>query len=263
LSRFSELFGGYGPIIGMIHLPPLPDYDHSPGIDAIIDSALRDLRVLRDHNFNGVLIENEYDRPHRVRALPATIEYMTCVTETVVMERGRVAVGCEILLNDPAASLAVAKAAGASFIRTDYFVDRMARTEYGEFHIDPDGLLAQRASLDATDILILADIQVKYATMLEERTLTESAALATRHCADAIVVSGNATGDAPTVGELVEARKGAGVPVIIGSGLDALNAASLLPVCDGAIVGTALMTDRCVDSDKARPLMEQISRIRT
>lgn len=257
MNRFAGLFGDRRPIIGMIHLPPLPDYDESPGLNAIIDSALRDLSVLRQHGFHGALIENEYDRPHRVRATPETVEAMTRVTETLVAERGQLAVGCEILLNDPVASLDVASAAGASFIRTDYFVDRMARPDYGEFDIDPDGLLAHRESLGTAQVLILADIQVKYATMLEDRSLRQSAALATRHGADAIVVSGSATGDAPSLAELTLAVEGAGVPVVIGSGLDQSNAAALLAACDGAIVGTALMTERSVDSHKARELMAQ------
>lgn len=260
MNRFSALFGNRRPIIGMIHLPPLPDYRESPGLDAVVASALSDLRILQEHGFDGVLLENEYDRPHRVRAEPETIEAMIRVTEAVVAERRNVQVGCEILLNDPIASLSVASAAGASFVRTDYFVDRMSRPEYGEFDIDPEGLLAHRESLGASDVLILADIQVKYATMLERRTLTESASLATQHDADAIVVSGSATGDAPSTTELSQATEGAGVPVIIGSGLDQGNAVTLLAACNGAIVGTALMTDRSVDPRKVEQLMTRIGR---
>lgn len=263
MSRFSELFPGCKPIIGMIHLPPLPDYVKSPGMDAIVESALGDLRVLEECHVDGVLIENEYDRPHRVLATPETVHAMTQVTEAVVAASHRIVVGCEILLNDPRASLDVARAAGASFIRTDYFVDRMSRPEYGEFAIDPEGLLDYRVSIDAADVLVLTDIQVKYATMLEDRTLAESAALATARQADAIVVSGSATGSAPVPDELIAAGRGAGVPVIIGSGLDATNAVSLMPLCDGAIVGTALMRDRRVDSGRVTSLLHQVNRVRT
>src|SRR3989304_4249380 len=54
--------------------------------------------------------------------------------------------------------------AGASFIRTDYFVDPMERPEHGgPMRIDPEGLLRYRRSLDADSILILADVQGKNA----------------------------------------------------------------------------------------------------
>ena len=100
---------------------------------------------------------------------------MTRITRALVQESESVIVGCEILLNDPKASLAVAAAAGAAFIRTDYFVDRMTRPEFGEFHIDPDALIAYRREIGAEHIMILADIQVKYATMVEPRPLKDSA----------------------------------------------------------------------------------------
>jgi membrane complex biogenesis BtpA family protein len=262
MSRFRELFPAHKPIIGMIHLPPLPDYPGSPGIDAIVAGAVADMQVLQQFEIDGVLVENEYDRPHRIKATPETVAAMTQVTRAVVENSGSVIVGCEILLNDPRASLDVAMAAGAQFIRTDYFVDRMSRPEYGEFDIDPEELLAYRDTIGAAEILLLADIQVKYATMLQQRTLAESAKLATQHRADAVVISGNASGDAPTAKDLVDAKSASGVPVIIGSGLRADNAQALLSCCDGAIVGTALMMDEHVDAEKVRQLMENVTRPR-
>ncbi len=244
----------------MIHLPPLPNYQGSPGIEAIIKSALNDLKILEQHGIDGALIENEYDRPHQVLASASTIEAMKQVSKALVEASTSCIIGCEILLNDPKASLDVAKFAGAKFIRTDYFVDRMSRPEYGIFDIDPDGLIDYRKSIGGDDILIMADIQVKYATMLDERTIAQSAVLATLHHADAIVVSGKATGSAPIINDLKKAKAGAGVPVIIGSGFDAQNGAELLSHCDGAIVGTAVMQDRIVNDDKVRQLITALGK---
>src|SRR3989304_4388756 len=89
--------------------------------------------------------------------------------------------------------------AGASFIRTDYFVDPMERPEHGgPMRIDPEGLLRYRRSLDADSILILADVQVKYARMLVNRSLAASARPAREAGADAVVVPGHATGEHPS-----------------------------------------------------------------
>ena len=260
MTTFKELFPKATPIIGMIHLPALPDYDASPGIDAVIESALRDLSIYEKYGVDGLLIENEYDRPHRVEASDETIEAMIAVTDAVITARETCVVGVEILLNDPIASLDVAKATGADFIRTDYFVDRMSRPEYGEFKIDPEGLINYRKSINGEDILIMADIQVKHAEMLDDRTLEQSAALATKYQAEALVVSGTATGRAPDLAEIDAAMEGAGVPVIIGSGLDHHNAVELLNHCNGAIVGTALMTDKVVDDEKVQKLMSLLGK---
>lgn len=244
----------------MIHLPPLPGYLESKGIDHAIGHAVADLHVLEEAGVDGILIENEYDRPHRVSAEPETIAAMTAITRAVVQESNRVVVGCEILLNDPKASLAVARMSGASFIRTDYFVDAMTRPGYGEFAIDADDLIVYRSAIDADDILILADIQVKYATMIRKRPLRESAQLASEKQADAIVVTGDLTGEAPVIEHLREAASGVAAsgretPVLIGSGLDADNAKTLLAGCHGAIVGTALMRDQAVDPESVSRLM--------
>ena len=261
MNRFRNVFKASKPIIGMIHLPPLPDYDGSPGIEAIIDSALNDLKILESYGIDGALIENEYDQPHRVKATPETIIAMTEVTKAVVEASNKCVIGVEILLNDPIASLDIAKKAGAQFIRTDYFVDPMSRPDHGDFEIDPVGIIEYRHSIEADQILILADIQVKYAKMLINRTMEQSASLAEQHFADAVVVSGHETGDKPLISDLDAARRGCNIPVIIGSGTDASNAKGLLSHCHGTIVGTALMKDNIVNAENTNKLVSALGRV--
>lgn len=263
-GRFRDLFGQAHPIIGVIHLPPLPGYPASPGLDEVTAHALADLGALVAGGVDGVLVENDGDQPHAVIAAPETIAAMTIVARALVDAAPAMPIGVEILLNDPRASLAAAMAAGARFIRTDYFVDRMTRPEYGgEMAIDPQGLMAYRRRLNADDVLVLADVQVKHARMIEPRPLAESADLARRHAADAIIVTGHLTGVPPDPDEVRAARQGAGdVPVLIGSGLDDANAAALVAGADGAIVGTSLKTGQAVDASKVRRLMERVREAR-
>lgn len=253
------MFGPEKTIIGVIHLPPLPGYRNSPGLDAIVGKALSDLEALEAGPVDAVLVENENDKPHRVEASSDTVAAMTRVTRELVVRAHRCRVGVEILLNDPEASLAVALCAGASFIRTDYFVDPMERPEHGgAMHIDPEALMAYRRRIGAGDVFVLADIQVKYARMLEARSLSQSAELARRHGADAVVVTGSETGDPPNVDAIRQAKSGArDVPVLIGSGLTAANARELLRASDGAIVGTSLKTGDHIDATKVAELLDE------
>ena len=183
------------PVIGVIHLPPLPGYPGSPGLEGVIAHALADLATYRVGALDGVLVENEHDQPHRIEAGRETIAVMTAVTRELVAASRTLPVGIEILLNDPEASLAVALAAGASFVRTDYFVDEMTRPEYGAMRIAPEAVIAYRAAIGADGVLVLADIQVKYAEMVRPRPLAESARIAREAGADGIVVSGTRTGE--------------------------------------------------------------------
>ncbi len=162
MSGYLELFWRPKPIIGVIHLPPLPGYAESPGVEGVVEKALLDLAALEEGGVDGVLVENESDRPHQVEASAETVATMTRVACELTRASRRVVVGVEILLNDPEASLGVAHASGSRFIRTDYFVDPMERPEYGgEMKIDPEGLLSCRERIGAENVLIFADIQRK------------------------------------------------------------------------------------------------------
>ena len=259
MSRFHDVFGVRRPIIGVIHLPPLPGYEASPGLGEVLKKALRDLSALEHGGAHGALIVNDEDHPHTVKASPETIATMTRVTGEMVHAATGSRIGIQLLLNDPHASLAVARTAGASFIRTDYFVDPMARPEYGPMAIDPAGLIEYRDRIDAHDVLILADIQVKYARLLETRTLAESAGQAMSCAADAVLVTGTRSGEPPTRREVVDAKRGAGrCPVLIGSGLDLNNLPDLLSIADGAVVGTSLKTAAYVDPVKVGALMRAV-----
>jgi membrane complex biogenesis BtpA family protein len=257
---FRQLFTSPKPIIGVIHLPALPGYPDSPGLDAVLDKAVNDLSALERGGVDGVLVENFADRPFRLKARPETVAAMTRVVRGLVLTAKTAVIGVEVLLNDPAASLAVAKMAGAGFMRTDFFVDPMERPEFeGQMDIDPEGLMSYRRSIGADDVLVLADIQVKFATMLVDRSLAESARLAAHHGADAIGVTGNETGDPPSASTVEQAKSGAGAcPVLVGSGLDVANASMLMAAADGAIVGTSVKTGDHIDAAKVGELVDRV-----
>jgi membrane complex biogenesis BtpA family protein len=256
MPTFRDLFPAAKAVIGVIHLPALPGYEGSPGIDGVVAKALADLAALEAGGADGVLVENEDDRPRRILSAAETTACMTRVTRELVVAARRCVIGIEILLNDPEASLAVALASGARFIRTDYFVDPMERPEYGPMRIDPVGLMAYRRAIGAENVLVLADIQVKYARMTVERSLAESARLAREHGADAAIVSGVRTGDPPVAADLIDAKRGAGpMPILIGSGTDAGNACALLAACDGTVVGTSLKEGAMIDAGRVKELV--------
>jgi membrane complex biogenesis BtpA family protein len=264
MTTFASLFKNKKPLIGMVHLPPLPGYKGFPGMDELVKHVETEVRLLEELGYDGVLIENEYDQPHRVLAAPETLAAMAILTRNAVQSAKSIVVGTEILLNDPKASLAAAFAGGASFIRTDYFVDRMLRPEYGgEMAIDPEGLIAYRRNLGAERIAIMADIQVKYATMITPRPIGDSASEAKEKGADAIIISGNLTGVAPDLTDLNQSVKAlSNYPVFIGSGLNTDNIYEVLPIATGAIVGTGIMdSSGRIVKDKAARLIAQRDQI--
>ncbi len=251
MSRFTTLFSRPKPLIGMIALPPLPGYPAFSTIDALIEAALADLAALEQGGVDGVLVENDFDQPHTLLAGAEIIAAMTRVTREVV-SRAQVPVGIEVLLNDWRASLAVAAATGARFIRLDFFVDRV-RSKLGVIEPEPAAVLAYRTKIRADSVLIFSDLQVKYSTPADGRKpMGQSSREAAAAGADAVIVTGTETGIGPTPADLAAAHAG-GLPVLIGSGLSPANLAELGPLADGYIVGTSLRsgrqgTDRVVPS---------------
>jgi membrane complex biogenesis BtpA family protein len=252
------------PIVAVIYLKPLLGYKEHPGINKVIDYALEDLEVLQKAGVDAALLENENDRPYTLKAAKEVVASMSVAAAAIQRHAGNFPIGSEFLINDPEASLAIAKSAGNSFIRTDYFVDKMAREEYGgEIKIDPQGILDYQEKIGASEIQLLTDIQVKYATMLEEKTLAQSAQQAYQFKSSAAVVSAELTGVAPTADSIRQTKQGAPeLPVLIGSGLSHGNLKELYPLIDGAIVGTALMTEQRMDYEKVAPFMEIVRGLR-
>ncbi len=256
MSRFRTLFPQPRPIIGMIALPPMPGYPAFTSVDALVEVALADLAHLEAGGVDGVLVENDFDQPHVLQCGAQVHAAMTRVTREVV-GHARVRVGVEVLLDDWRASLAIAAATGAHFIRMDFFVDRVM-TKCGPFEPDPAAVIAYRRTIRAEHVQLFADLQVKYSTPIGgPKPIAQSAREAEAAGADAVIVTSHETGTGPSPADLRDARAGS-LPVLIGSGLDADNAGALLPLADGAIVGTSIRSGRAAHD---RVVRDRVSRL--
>ncbi|WIV68073.1 BtpA/SgcQ family protein [Natrialbaceae archaeon AArc-T1-2] len=235
------------PVVGMVHLPPLPGSPRFDGDrEAIRERALEDARTLEEGGVDAVLLENFGDAPFYPEDVPTHVVADLASVATELTEAVDLPVGVNVLRNDATAALSVAAASDASFIRVNVHVGTAA-TDQGLLEGQAHETLRLRERLEA-DVAILADVHVKHATPVGDDTL-ERAARETveRGLADGVIVSGPGTGtetaleDVARVTETLADRE---VGVFVGSGvtnetIDDLFAAG----ADGAIVGTALKRD--------------------
>jgi hypothetical protein len=114
-------------------------------------------------------------------------------------------------------------------------------TDQGLIEGNAHELLKYRRELDA-DVAILADVLVKHAHPLSTPDLTAAIHdTVERGLADAVILSGWATGHVPKMDDIKEARTNAGnTPILIGSGANWENIGNLLQIADGAIVASSL-----------------------
>jgi hypothetical protein len=235
-------------LIGVVHLSPLPGAPRYGGaLEPVLQRAEDDARALCAGGCDALIVENFGDTPFFPRSVPPeTVAALALCVRAVRALSGARPVGVNVLRNDARAALGVAAATGAAFVRVNVH-SGAAVTDQGIVEGRAHETLRERARL-APDVAILADAQVKHATPLSRETLAEAVHdLLARALADGVIVSGPATGRAPAVERVREARAAAGAaPLLIGSGLDLANAHELLAHADGAIVGTWLKRDGLV-----------------
>ncbi len=273
LESLREMFGTDKPIIGMVHLWPLPGAPGYAGygMEEIIEHALRDAQALIEGGVDGLIVENMWDLPYYVgedvppEAIAAQAVAAWEVVKAVKKASG-IPVGINVVHNGGRVTLSIAVAAGADFIRVCLLTG--ARVwDTGEFdHGCAADLLRLRKSLNAEHIKIFADVDKKHSVPFPGIDLATHIEWTEFYLADALIVSGKMTGAAPELEKVKRAKELAKRPVLLGSGTTQENIAEFLRYADGAIVGTALKVDGIaenpVDVERVKQYMEAVRAVR-
>lgn len=253
------------PVIGMLHLKPLPGSPKFGGdLDAVRESLLRDAAALVEGGVHGLIIENFGDTPFFPKRVPAyVVAHMTRLAHEV-RARYDVPLGINVLRNDGLSALAVAQAVGVAFIRVNVLCGARV-ADQGILEGIAHELARERAALRANEIKVFADVSVKHSAPLgPEPPLEQQVAdTITRGQADVVVVSGSGTGQPTDQRELKRAKSAAGdTPVFVGSGVTPETIAELAADADGFIVGTGLKIDGVatnpVDQQRVRELVRRL-----
>lgn len=236
-----QLFKTRNPIIGVVHLLPLPTSPRWGGsLKAVIDRAEQEATALSSGGVDGIIVENFFDAPFTKNQVdPAVVSAMTVVVQRI-QNLVTLPVGINVLRNDAKSAMAIATCLKAQFIRVNVLTGVMA-TDQGLIEGEAHQLLRYRREL-GSDVKILADVLVKHARPLGSVNLTTAVQdTIERGLADAIILSGWATGNPPTLEDLELASSSAkGTPVFIGSGATWENIATLMQAVDGIIVSSSL-----------------------
>ncbi|MBR8830899.1 MAG: hypothetical protein N5P05_000177 [Chroococcopsis gigantea SAG 12.99] len=237
----TSIFHTATPIIGVVHLWPLPTSPRWGGnLKTVLERAEQEATALAAGGVDGLIIENFFDAPFtKGQVDPAIVSAMTLIVDRlknlVVLP-----IGINVLRNDARSGMAIASCANAQFIRVNVLTGVMA-TDQGIIEGNAYELLRYRREL-GSDVAIFADVLVKHARPLGTPHLTGAVKdTIERGLADAVILSGWATGEPPNFEDLELARSVArNTPVLIGSGADADNIGRLLKCADGVIVASSL-----------------------
>jgi len=260
MKSLVPLFGVDKALIAACTLPGLPGrprHDGPGGMDRVYDAVAPDLEMLQRAGADGLLFVNEHDTPY---SQVVGIEAATAMAAVVGRLRANISLPFGIdLLWDAKATLAVARATGAGFVRGiftgafDGDVGLVAR-DWGE-------LAGYRHMIAADNVAVFTNITPEYAGAIAGRPIPDRARSAAAQDIDGLLVSGGYIGLAPDVALMRSIKEAAPETALIAtSGVVPETAERVLSVADGAIVGSAMRQAGSVwnpvDFDRARRMSE-------
>lgn len=246
-------------VIGMVHCLALPGTAEFGGdMDKVLSQAVQDAKTLERAGVDAVIVENMNDNPFGVLLEKPQVAALSAAT-ALVKNAVSIPVGVDAAFNDCVTSLSIAKANGCQFVRIPVFVDTV---EFYGGIITPCAKLCMetRRNLEATDVMVLADVQVKHTNMLLPQVTIEMSAKAAAGCgADGIIVTGSAIGVETPLDMIKRVKAVTNLPVIAGSGVKAENIDEQLHIADGAIIGSSLkqggIVSNPIDYDLVREVL--------
>ena len=245
MEMHKQTFGNVSkPIIGCLHmsaLPGTPYYDAGLSMKDHIQRLKNDAKILMSLGYDAVVFANEGDRPYQPHVSPEIIATYVRIACEVIPEL-HTPYGCGVLI-DPIATLAVANAIAASFVRT--YVSNSYEGTFGHQQFIPADIFRYQKQIGAERVKVYTYFEAHAGVCLDTRSTEDQIAsgFATMPISG-MLVGGPRAGLAPDQAKFMAIRKAfPDKPLILGSGANIDNISALLPNCDGVIVGTTIKRD--------------------
>lgn len=263
----EELFGVKKPIIAMCHLGALPgdpNYDKEAGLDAVISWARNDLLALQNGGVDAVMFSNEFSMPYLTSVHAVTTACMARIIGEIKSDI-RIPFGVNVLW-DPKASLDLAVATGASFVREIF--SGVYASDFGLWNPNCGEIVRHQHSISAENVRLLFNIVPEAAQYLGNRDIAEIArSTVFNHRPDALCVSGLTAGSQTDTSTLRKVKQVVPDTVVFANtGVRLENVKEQLSVADGAVVGTTFKIDgkfeNHVDESRVTALMDAVRKLR-
>ncbi|CDD06769.1 putative uncharacterized protein [Dorea sp. CAG:317] len=273
MDRISKIFPKEKPVIGMVHLRPLPGspaYDPSiMNMDKIIEIAVDEAKKLEACGVDGVQVENMWDIPYlQGKNIGSDTVAALAVGVHAVKNAVNIPVGVECHMNGADHALACAVASSAKWVRVFEWCNAFI-SQSGYIEAIGGKLARDRSRLHAGEVAFLCDVNVKHGShyIIHDRSVEEQAMDIEAQDGDAVIVTGFDTGMPPTVERVKACKDKIALPVFLGSGISKENARELLKCADGAIVGSYFKEEgnwkKPIDVNRTLTFMKEVEKLRS
>jgi hypothetical protein len=263
----EEIFGTKKPIIAMCHLSALPGdpyYDKEKGMQYVLDWARKDLNALQNGGVDGVMFSNEFSLPYLTKVPTITVASMADIIGELKSDI-RIPFGVNVLW-DPMASLDLASATGAKFVREIF--SGVYASDFGLWDTNCGETVRHQRVVSAENVKLLFNIVPEAAKYLGDRDLIEIAkSTVFNHRPDALCVSGLTAGTETDMQVLRLVKEAVPETIVFANtGVRTSNVKDQLSLSDGAVVGTTFKYDgefeNHVDQDRVKEFMDIVRSIR-
>lgn len=267
MNWLKEVFKTEKPIVAMCHLRSLPGdpyYDRKGGMQQVIDYAYQEMMDLQEGGVDAIMFSNEFSLPYLRKVRPITTAAMARIIGEIKSEI-KVPFGVNVLW-DPYASLDLASATGALFIRE--IMSGVYASDFGLWDTDCGTIARHRLEVCAEDVRLFYNIVPESAKYLAPREIAEIAKTTEFNCKpDVICVSGITAGSSTDM-SVLESVKNAitSTPIFANTGCKENTIEGILKIADGAVVGTTFKKDgkfdNHVDRDRVKSFMDKVHSVR-
>jgi uncharacterized protein len=263
----KEVFGTDKPIIAMCHLPALPGdpgYDRVAGMRRVVDIARGELAALQEGGVDAVMFSNEFSLPYLLKVETVTVGAMARVIGELLRDV-RIPFGVNVLW-DPVASIDLAVAVGASFVR-EIFTGVYA-SDFGLWNTDCGAAIRHRQRIGGENVRLLFNIVPEAAAYLAGRDIAAVAnSTVFNNRPDALCVSGLTAGMETDASVLKRVKETVPDTVVFANtGVRLENLEEQLLIADGAVVGTTFKSEGVfsnrVDVARVKAFMDKVKQFR-
>ena len=268
MEWIKELFGTEKPVIAMCHLQPMPGdpyYDKDGGMQKVVDAAYEEFIALQEGGVDAVMFSNEFSMPYLKSVKTETTAAMARVIGELMKEI-KIPFGVNVLW-DPYASLDLAAATGAKFIRE--IMSGVYASDFGLWDTNTGEVARHRVRLGLEkSCKLLYNIVPEAAQYLAPRDIADIAKTTVfNNKPDVLCVSGATAGVGADMGVLARVKNA--VPtcaVFANTGCRVNTIEEIFKIADGAVVGTTFKKDGKFENqvEKARVIefMDKVHSIR-
>jgi membrane complex biogenesis BtpA family protein len=263
----TEIFGVDKPIIAMCHLeamPGDPHFEKKGGMQQVIEWARKDLHALQNGGVDAVMFSNEFSMPYLTRVDTVTVASMARVIGEL-LEDIHMPFGVNVLW-DPEASLDLAIATGAKFVREIF--SGVYASDFGLWNPNAGQIIRHQHAIGAENVKLLFNIVPEAAKYLADRDIVEIAkSTVFNHLPDGLCISGLMAGAKTNTSILRQVKEAVPETVVFANtGVRMENVEEQLSIVDGAVVGTTFKFDgkfeNHVDEERVANFMEKVNSFR-